>query len=452
MSRTPVAAIAGRTLGGIADGALAGLPVGFRFWDGSALPAPAADEPTIVVSDPSAIAHVLREPNQLGLARAWVTGGIEVDGDLDSVLALRDRFDGVAVTPAERARLALAAARAAGPALVRGAKVPAVEARRPGRLHSLARDRAVVTYHYDVSNEFYRLILGPSMVYSCAYFSSPGDTLEEAQERKLEVICRKLMLAPDERFLDVGCGWGSLLIHAARHHGVRGVGITLSEPQARLARERVDRAGLADRVEIRVVDYREFADEPFDKVASVGMYEHVGRDQLAAYTGAMRRLVRPGGLFLNHGIVRLEGRPRDMGRFISSYVFPDGFLHRITDVVEAMLGAGFEVRDVESLREHYALTLRRWVANLQADRAEAESHVGIERARVWHLYMLGAAQAFDVGEIGVYQVLGVREGASHALPLDRAALIGAPASATTPAGEPTTRAPGNGRSAPAAAR
>jgi cyclopropane-fatty-acyl-phospholipid synthase len=440
------AAAAGRVLPTIAGGRIATLPVALTFWDATTLPAADAGAPEVRVRHPTAISHLLHEPSQLGLARAWARGSIDVDGDLESVLALRGRFRDVTLSAADRGRLALAAVRVAGAGVLRRPSMPAAEARPRGRRHSLARDRASVRHHYDVSNDFYELLLGPSMVYSCAYFAEPGEPLEAAQERKLDVICRKLRLQPGERLLDVGCGWGSLLLHAAARHGVRGVGVTLSEAQARYARERVRRAGLADRVEVRVADYREIADGPFDKIASVGMYEHVGRGELDRYVASVRSLLRPGGLFLNHGIARLHSEPPAGDTFISRYVFPDGELHPVTDVMSAMQEAELEVRDVESLREHYPLTLRRWAANLDARRAEAIAEIGEERERVWRLYLAGCALAFEEGDITVYQVLAARSGAPHRLPLARRAPLadarahgpdrrhaGAAAAATPPA-------------------
>jgi cyclopropane-fatty-acyl-phospholipid synthase len=394
-----------------------------RFWDDSAVVARDPDAPVVSIRDERAIAHFLRAPNELGLGRAWVSGALDADGDLERVLDLRHRVRDLSLGRFGRARLAGAALRVAGPRALRRAPIPDCEAEPAGRLHSLRRDRASVRHHYDVSNRFYELLLGPSMVYSCAYFASADDSLETAQERKLELICRKLRLRPGERLLDIGCGWGSLVIHAAAHHGVQALGVTLSEPQAELARRRVDAAGLADRVEVRVLDYRQVEEEPFDKVASVGMYEHVGRSQFATYVAAVRRLLRPGGLFLNHGITRLNAPPRRGPTFIGRYVFPDGELHPVNDIVSALEAGGFEIRDVESLREHYALTLRRWVANLAASRDEAIAEVGFERERVWRLYMLGSAQGFEGREIGVYQTLAARDGAPHALPLDRADLL-----------------------------
>jgi cyclopropane-fatty-acyl-phospholipid synthase len=415
------AAVAERLLGRVAHGRLSPLPVGLRFWDGSALPADGA--PTVLVRDPAALAHLLRAPGQLGLARAWVEGSLDIDGDLEAVLRTRDTFVGLTLTAADRARLAAATLRLGGPGLLRPPPVPAIEARLRGRRRSLERDRDAVRHHYDLSNRFYRLLLGPTMVYSCAYFATPSDSLEAAQERKLDLICRKLQLSEGERLLDIGCGWGSLLIHAAARYGVTAVGVTLSEPQARLARARAAAAGLRGRVEVRVQDYRQVADGPFDKIASVGMYEHVGRAQLGRYVGAVRRLLRPGGLFLNHGITRLAPHPPEPDAFISRYVFPDGELHPLTDIMGALHAAGFETRDAESLREHYPLTLRRWSANLTAHRDQAIAEIGPQRERAWRLYLVASALGFEAGDISVYQVLAARPGAPHGLPLDRTQLL-----------------------------
>ena len=400
---------------------------GLRFWDGSEVPPPptADDELTLVVRDPVALAYALRQPNELGFGRAWVTGALDVDGDLERGLALRDRFRGLRLSAADRLAALRAVARL-GAVRLRGPAVPASEAPvGRGRRHSLDRDRVAVRHHYDVSNAFYRMVLGPTMVYSCAYFTSPDNTLEEAQTRKLETICRKLRLRAGDRLLDIGCGWGALVLHAAREHGARAVGVTLSEPQAELARERIRDAGLSDRCEIRVADYREVDDGPYDKVSSVGMYEHVGRAQLGEYVGRVTRLLREGGLFLNHGIVRAQPRLWDKHSFIARYVFPDGELHPVGAVVDAMERAGLEIRDDEALREHYALTLRRWVANLAANREAAIAEAGTERERIWRLYMTGSAVAFEAGNISVHQVLAAKPGAPHELPLAREALLAA---------------------------
>jgi cyclopropane-fatty-acyl-phospholipid synthase len=416
-----LASMTRRTLSGIADGRLRSLPVTLRFWDGSMLVSDASrgSAPVVTLDRPQALAYMMREPNQLGLARAWVTGALDTDDDLEQVLRTRSRFDAVRLSPVDRLRVAWAGLRAGGATLLRRPPIPLIEAAPGGRSHSLAEDRRAVRHHYDVSNDFYRLILGPSMTYSCAYFASPADTLEAAQEQKHELVSRKLRLVAGERLLDIGCGWGSMLIHAAAHHGVRGVGVTLSEPQAELARERIREAGLSKRLEVRVADYREIRDGPFDKVVSIGMYEHVGRSELGRYASAVRGLLRPGGLFLNHGIARLMSTDPRGDTFIARYIFPAGELHPVAAITEAMQGAGLEVRDVESLREHYPLTLRRWEANLKAHRAEAIATAGRERERAWRLYMLGSAQAFESGEITVYQVLAVRDGAPHGLPLQR---------------------------------
>ncbi len=400
---------------------LSRLPVRLRFWDGSELP---SDSPgTVVIRHPTALTHLLRAPGQLGLARAWVDGSLDVDGDLEPVLRARDAFTGIRLSMADRLRLATAAVHVLGRGGLRPPRVPEIEARLHGRRRSLNRDRTAVRHHYDVSNRFYRLVLGPTLVYSCAYFAHPDESLETAQERKLDLIARKLRLRAGERMLDIGCGWGSLVLHAAAHYGVSAVGVTLSELQARLARERVAEAGLEDRVEIRVQDYREVADGPYDKIASVGMYEHVGRSQLGHYAETVVRLLRPGGLFLNHGITRLTPHAPNPDPFISRYVFPDGELHPVTDIIDAMQAAELEVRDVESLRDHYPLTLRRWSANLAAHRNGAVEEVGPQRERVWRLYMLASALGFEAGEISVYQVLAARPDAPHGLPLERAVLL-----------------------------
>jgi cyclopropane-fatty-acyl-phospholipid synthase len=416
----------------VADGRLAHLPVTVQFWDGSVLEGEPPADPrhdggrsasVVVARDRRALAHLLHEPGQIGLARAWVDGSLTAFGDLEDVLATRNVFGGVHLSLRDRLMLALAAARAAGVTVLRRPPVPAIEAVPTGRRHSLARDRTSVRHHYDISNDFYRLVLGPSMTYSCAYFAREADTLEEAQKHKLDLTCRKLRLAPGERFLDIGCGWGSLVLHAAAHYGVNAVGITLSEAQARPARDQARARGLDDRVEIRVADYRELFGPPYDKIASVGMYEHVGRSELDRYVQAVSGLLRPGGLFLNHGIARVASKPPTAPTFISRYVFPDGELHPVADLMTSMQTAGFEVRDVESLREHYPMTLRRWVSNLLNHGAEAERLVGPERVRTWHLYMLASANAFDNAELGLYQVLGARHDGPHGLPLTRADLF-----------------------------
>ena len=393
-----------------------------RLWDGSELPPPGGTMPvaTLVVRSPAALALVVREPNEVGIGRAWVAGELDVEGDLEEALGTGEAMRGLALGARDRLA-ALTVARRLGALHLRAPKPPRSEVRLSGRRHSLRRDRSAVRHHYDVSNAFFRIVLGPTMVYSCAYFADPDEGLDEAQERKLEVVCRKLMLQPGERFLDVGCGWGSLVLHAAERFGVHAVGITLSEPQAELARERVAAAGLADRCEIRVADYRELGDGPYDKIASVGMVEHVGAEKLGEYARTLRSLLRPGGLLLNHGITRASPRPWDDKSFVARFVFPDGELESVDTIVRELERAGLEVRDVESLREHYALTLRRWLANLAAGRDEAVAEAGEERERIWRLYMTGAARSFERGDISVHQVLAAAPG-SHGLPLARSEL------------------------------
>jgi cyclopropane-fatty-acyl-phospholipid synthase len=400
-----------------------GLPFVVRFWDESELrPEGQRSGDTIVVRDSRALSYIATAPNQIGLGRAWVAGDLELDGDLERALRAGELLRGVRLGIGDRLASLRAAARA-GALRLRRPPPPQSEAHLGGRLHTLHRDRAAVRHHYDVSNEFYRLVLGPTMVYSCAYFESEADSLEEAQERKLDVVCRKLRLAAGERMLDVGCGWGSLVLHAAANYGARAVGVTLSEPQAELARERIRAAGLADRCEIRVQDYREVADGPYDKIASIGMYEHVGAARLDRYTRRLRQLLRPGGLVLNHGIVRLSPQPGPRDGFIRRYVFPDGELHPVGRVVESLERAGLELRDSESLREHYSLTLRRWVSNLTANREAALAAAGAERERIWRLYMTGSALAFERGDISVQQLLAAAPGAPVELPLARAAFL-----------------------------
>ncbi|MFB7246170.1 SAM-dependent methyltransferase [Streptomyces populi] len=392
------------------------LPLRVRAWDGSEAGPPAA--PVLVVHNRRALRRLLWKPGELGLARAWVAGDLGIEGDLYSAL---DLLSGVVWERAEDARGPVAAlrdpeVRAAVRGLVRMAgsplppAPPAEEVRRSRHLHTRRSDRRAISHHYDVGNDFYEIVLGPSMVYSCAYWEE-GGTLEEAQHDKLELVCRKLALKPGQRLLDVGCGWGSMAVHAARDHGVRVVGVTLSQEQAAYARKRVADEGLTDRVEIRVQDYRDVADGPYDAISSIGMAEHVGAERYLEYAEVLGGLLDPGGRLLNHQIARRPQRDESsyaVDAFIDAYVFPDGELAPVGTTVAQLERAGFEVRDVEALREHYALTLRRWVANLEAGWSRAVRLTGAGRARVWRLYMAASAVAFERNQIGVNQVLAVR--------------------------------------------
>ncbi|MGF1429183.1 class I SAM-dependent methyltransferase [Kitasatospora sp. LaBMicrA B282] len=397
-----------------------GLPFRLRAWDGSEAGTPGA--PVLVLRNRRALRRLLWAPGELGLVRAFVAGDLDIGPgeDLYAVLTEAAHFVerpelrevrlglGELTGPAGRRAVAvLARAGALGPQPA----LPPEEARPAGRVHSRARDRAAISHHYDVGNDFYRLVLGASMVYSCAYWTPASRSLEDAQAAKLELICRKLALRPGMRLLDVGCGWGSLALHAAEHHGVTAVGVSISAEQVALARERVAAAGLADRVEIRLQDYREIPDGPYDAVSSVGMAEHVGSEQYRLYARGLYELLAPGGRLLNHQIARRPTAPGEAYRtspFMDRYVFPDGELAPVGSTVALLEEAGFEVRDLESLREHYALTLRAWVANLEAAWPQAVRLVGRGRARVWRLYMAACALAFEENRIGVNQVLAVR--------------------------------------------
>jgi cyclopropane-fatty-acyl-phospholipid synthase len=383
------------------DEALPERPFGVRLWDGSELPATNGGGPTFEVRSPDAFAHALLAPGQLGLGRAYVSGALDVD-DLDETLALLDGWHPPPIDNRQRARLALAAARAFG--LRRPPARPAAELRPRGRRHSIERDARAVRHHYDVSNEFFALFLGESLTYSCAFFSLGADTLEEAQEAKLELVCRKLALEPGRRVLDVGCGWGSFAIHAAENHGARVVGITLSEKQAALARRRVEERGLADRVEIRLEDYRALHDEPFDAVASIGMVEHVGASQIDVYARQLARMVKPGGRVLNHGIARLRVGDPEAGPFSERFVFPDAAPLHLSRIQLALEHAGLETEHVEGFRSDYAETLRHWARGLDDNLDEAIRLAGRERVRVWRLYLRAARRGFETGFTSVYQV------------------------------------------------
>jgi cyclopropane-fatty-acyl-phospholipid synthase len=381
------------------------IPIPIECYDGSRL-GPAEGATRIVVRSLKALRYVLTGPGEIGFARAYVAGEIDVEGDIFEALTLRDNLPDVKVTPREWLLLA----RTAGIDGLRPLAPPPEEIRPRGRRHSKERDAAAIAHHYDVSNDFYRLILGPSMTYSCAVFAGPDTTLEAAQAAKYELVSRKLSLRPGMRLLDVGCGWGGMVMHAAREHGVSAVGVTLSTRQADWARAAIRDAGLEDRVEIRVQDYRDVVDGPFDAISSIGMFEHVGAAKLDEYFTRLYALLRPGGRLLNHGIARRPGPHAAFSRrgFIDRYVFPDGELHEVGSVVSRIQQAGFEARDVEGLREHYAQTLRYWVAHLESNWDEAVRLVGTGRARVWRLYMAASALNFVAERNHIFQVLAVK--------------------------------------------
>jgi cyclopropane-fatty-acyl-phospholipid synthase len=383
-------------------------PFAVAFWDGSSVPATTSDAPTFTLRSPAALGHVLRSPGELGIGRAYVAGEIDVD-DMDAALQVVTGWDAPALDAAARARLGSAILRGAG--MMRPPAVPSIELRQEGPLHSLLRDRSAIAYHYDAGNDFFKLFLDPRMVYSCAIFSRGATTLEEAQTTKLDLVATKLSLQPGDRLLDVGCGWGAFAIHAAREYGAQVVGITLAKEQAALARERVREAGLQDRIEIRLADYRELADEPFDAISSIGMVEHVGDAQIDEYARVLHRMLRPGGLLLNHGIAQLQrGEFTKPGAFSERYVFPDGETLPLSRIELALERAGFVTDHAEGFAADYAETLRHWIARFEEHYDEAVAICGAERARVWRIYLRAARNGFETGFTSIYQVRATKPG------------------------------------------
>lgn len=413
------------------------LPFRVEAYDGSVAgpgPSAAGADLTLKILRRDAITRVLTAPGELGLSRAYVAGDLDIEGDLDALFRLSIPQLGQLLRP-ERVRELLSVV---GASTLKPLPAPNIEAHPKGLLHSRRRDRQAVTHHYDVSNRFYEMVLGPSMTYSCAVFRHDDDSLETAQRRKVDLVARKLNLSPSTRLLDVGCGWGAMAIHAATTYGASVVGVTLSEPQQRYATEQARLAGVAHLVEFRVQDYRDVSDGPFDAISSIGMSEHVGRRALGAYSQHLFDLLRPGGRFLNHAIGRpvsfnpdprptrrgelvrqteiawgLRGPSKIGSPFMERYVFPDGELHEVGVLVSHFQAHGFEVRHLESLREHYARTLRFWVDNLAKRFDEAVEEVGLERARVWRLYMAGSAVGFERHHLEIHQVLSVKPDAGR---------------------------------------
>jgi cyclopropane-fatty-acyl-phospholipid synthase len=389
------------------EAALPRRPFAISFWDGTEVPATEPDSPTFRLLSPQALAHVVRAPGELGLGRAFVLGLIESDS-IEGAIRVIDTFEAPRLAPRQMLALAAGVLRACG--LTRLPRPPASELHLTGERHTLGRDRQAVSYHYDAGNDFFALFLDESMTYSCGYFRNGAQTLADAQRAKLDLVCTKLGLTAGERVLDVGCGWGSFAIHAARTYGVRVLGVTLSEEQVRLGREKVAAAGLSELVELRLADYRELSSgESFDAIASIGMAEHVGGERIGLYMRTLHDLLRPGGRLLNHAIAKLmDFDEKDEGEFSERFVFPDGVPLALSRIAEAMERTGLVVRHVEGFPEDYSRTLGYWIESFEERYEEAVRLAGIERARVWRVYLRAARSGFDTGYVSVYQVLAHR--------------------------------------------
>ena len=370
------------------------------FWDGTLVRATREPRFTLRVNSPGALRAAFKPPVDLNAGRAFAAGLLDVDGDVEAAV---DELFHLVRRPSAAAMLRLSWLLRRLP---RAQLPPLREARLRGKRHSLARDRAAIGFHYDQPVEFYASFLDRDLVYSCAYFDDGVESLDDAQRAKIDHTLRKLRLRPGERLLDIGCGWGALVVRAAREFGAQVLGVTLSEAQAREGQRRIAQAGLSGSARVELRDYREVRGS-FDKIVSIGMFEHVGRDKLPEYFGTAYRLLEPGGLFLNHGIA-LCGNERRDGKatgFMGRFIFPDGELETVSDALQFAERAGFEVRDVENLREHYMRTLRCWVRNLENNRDVAVAAAGEQSYRAWRLYMAGSAQGFRTGRIGIYQSL-----------------------------------------------
>ena len=378
-------------------------PFRVEFWDGSSLPPTenGGGGPTFTVRSPKAVAQALAAPGQLGLGRAYVTGDLAVD-DIDAVAAMLRDWSPPPIEKAEKLKLIAGAVRAAGVTLP--PRPPTAEFKPKGRRHTRRRDQRAVRHHYDVSNDYFRLFLDESMTYSCAIFSRGATTLEEAQVAKLDLVCTKLDLRPGMRIVDIGSGWGAFAIHAAKNYGVHVTGITVSQNQADGATENAERAGVGDKVDFRVQDYRDLTGETFDAVASIGMVEHVGEERIDEYTRKLASLVGPGGQVLNHGIARLRHSDPDAGDFSERYVFPDAAPIHVSRIIDSFERAGMPLQHAEDFRMDYAETLRHWAERFDSNLEEAERLGGAERVRVWRLYLRAARSGFETGFTGLYQV------------------------------------------------
>jgi cyclopropane-fatty-acyl-phospholipid synthase len=387
-------------------------PVQFEAFDGST--AGAAGSPVrITIKSRDAVAYLAQAPGALGLARAYVSGHLDVDGDMYAALARMANAQRLEWTKSEQLRLLgdLGGPRLLWPRMEPPPQEVRVNSRwRLGRRHSKDRDANAISHHYDVSNTFYEWVLGPSMAYTCAVFPRADATLEEAQATKFELVARKLGLQPGMRLLDVGCGWGGMVMHAAREHGVKALGVTLSAEQAAWAQRAIKEAGLSDLAEVRHVDYRDVAEGEFDAVSSIGLTEHIGKAELPGYFAFLYSKLRPQGRLLNHCITRPDNTGPNVVKdgFINRYVFPDGELEGPGYLLSLIHDTGFEVRHEENLREHYAMTLAGWCANLDEHWDEAVGEVGEGTARVWRLYMAGSRLGFDRNQIQLHQILGVK--------------------------------------------
>ncbi len=393
-----------------------------RAWDGTVWEADAGQPTrfTLVLQHPGAVRKMFWPPRPYTLGEAYIYNDIDIEGDIHAFFALTGYLyklrSGLGL--GQRLRWFKRLIDLPGGSRPRTGRLAA---RLSGAVHSLERDRQAVSYHYDVSNDFFQLWLDRRMIYTCAYFADPSDDIDRAQERKLDYICRKLRLVPGDRLLDIGCGWGGLVLYAAQQYGVHALGITVSHKQVELAQERIRQAGLQDRCRVEYQDYREVSGT-FDKLVSIGMFEQIGGEMLPLYFQKAYSLLRPGGVFLNHGISLSgwEGKPRNQA-FSQRYVFPDGELKPIHTTLQAAEQARLEVRDVESLREHYILTLQNWVRRLEARADEARQLTNETAYRIWRLYMAGAADAFRAARINLYQTLLVKpDRGVSGLPMTRA--------------------------------